>query len=384
MASEHNHQHELLSAYLDGELSESESARLEKAMANQADLRTQLEDLKQIRALAAEHFQSIKAEADKQPVDLTTKVMAAISATEAWHQRMPAQVAVRSAISSPESTSHRRRRMALAVVVAACVLIAAFPIVRFWQGPGQGDNGASDSLAANNETDAQIDNEAGTGNPFAELAQGEGTSNPFTNSSVDDPPETDAQWVSQMNFGLVYILEVDVQISTAAYEAGVLDGILQASKILDSEPIVANQAILEAIEASRMNVRQGAAEGPSEAFIYFVRAPISNLGIALDAIFQDQTSFPEVAFTLGFDSPRTRLMKTIAENSGQQFAVNQSFVAPVTVEQADDGARFGVDLPSQYVSRQARPNGIGELSALQVQQADASLENLLLFVRVVE
>lgn len=407
---------ELLSGYLDGQLSDLEMEQVRAELEFSESARQQLRELEDLRCELKAHFASSQpdsCEAGPIPLgrDFTARVVAAAQA-EAARLGLPEEHHVRKGVGSAENVGHpsvpaKRDKPNLRwqpVVLASAVLAASILLVLYLPSlltprstgtvaTGTVDTGgvdtgpAAEALVENRDpasggaavdpgpSGAAVTDLAGpTQEPVSgnvQLAFGQGGSEP-------------AQYVSELNFGLTYLLVVDVEITVEAAQRAELQRILEANGILESQPIIANDEVQKVIADARMSVTEG---GQDAASIYFMRAPIENLGAALDQIYKNQNDFPRVSFDLGFDSPQTRLMQTIARSTGRRFATNQKFAAPIVVGAGQSvGTQLsGVEPPQRYVSSSARSQGFGELppTGLQSPATATSLETVLVIARIV-
>lgn len=341
MSVENNQLDELLNAFLDGELSQEESARVEMDLASDEKLRARFEGIKNTSSQLRSYFAAAKPR--MRNVDFVQGFLDS-------EETSPVQVA------STETASWQRVAVAWGLVAASIFAVSFLP------------SGGSDQPQGSNS-----------------VAQQEPVTPEVLDTTQPVEPNSAAstQYVSEMAFpAIMYLLEVEIEVTEEALKADVLKTIFGKHDIPIDTPLIVNDEIRDVIEKSRMRVEPQ--DDEDGALLYVVRAPISNLGSALDEVYRDETSFPIVKFALGFDTPNVSLFKTLLRNSGNLFAVDQSFTAPISVPDRPSVASpfRGIGSEGMMVSREARRSGFSGQQVPAMPGIDAgSLENVLLFVR---
>jgi len=202
---------------------------------------------------------------------------------------------------------------------------------------------------------------------------------PATDASTDRP-----QYVSQLDFSQSFVFVVDVEISAEGLRNDVFHELLRGAGIQVEPPIAANEEVARALSETRMIVQPGGEAGAaaSQAWIYFVRADINQIGPVLDKIYFDRQHFPRVAFDLAIDNPSTRLMQTIARATGQRFAANRPFAAPVAIgsDTQQPAPLPNVKKPERFVSAVRRQRGFSQ-DGLAAALPPGDLSNVLFIVR---
>ncbi len=415
MHHEDHHLEELLTAYLDGRLEAHAARRLESRLESDRGLRDRLEVLKTQRQALAEAFQE------------TVQARQSDPRSDALFERVMAEVRRVPRVDAPQTADHlasdggrtvveRRRSVQRQVAVvavaaaAAVVLLAAslWILDRGSEAPsmagrqGTGPSAAADRPATPIEASqdgqpsdgvgaAEGDEATHSGAQMAADTSGGTATAPdrVQDPSTTQPAEGDArggQYVSQLDFSQSFVFVVDVEMSAEAVRNDFFRELLQGAGIRVERPIAANEEMKRALAETRMIVQpQAGAETETEtsdAWIYFVRADIGQIGPVLDKIYVDRQNFPRVAFDLAIDNPDTRLMQTIARATGQRFAADRPFAAPVSLSPDDlqPSPLRNVRKPQRFVSATRRQRGFsGDGMAAALPGGDMS--NVLFIVR---
>ena len=134
-----------------------------------------------------------------------------------------------------------------------------------------------------------------------------------------------------MSDGLAYALVVDVEVSAQAERSRVLEKLLTSAGIPLAPPVAVNAQILKALDDSRLVVREPTSEVHAVS-IQVVRGELQELDSALRRIWQDSDSFPNVGLNLSIDS-RAALMREMLRSSGDRFAPTDRFAVPLAADQ---------------------------------------------------
>ncbi len=370
---------DLLSGYLDDQLNGEELQQVRTELDREESARVRLDEIQQTNQILRQHFRAVSDSPAKLPAGFTSRIL---EIAEAAKSAKDEAGVVPETIEKSDSTERKLeplgsstwQRSVLKIAAMAAAILAIVSLPFFFGGPEK------DPASSNQEMASKEDPEASS----AEVPSGEFIPDTRLADESASAEEQPVQYVSQLGFGLTYLLVVDVEITQAAAGQQVLQRILAQAGIVENPPIRGNEEVEAAIAESRMTVNENStAEGT--ATIYLLRAAIEDLGAALDQIYADQVSFPRVSLDLAFDTPNTRLMQKVARSTGTRFTVNESFAAPLSVE-VDNGSSTairGIRPPANYVSKEQRETGFGSLPP-RGQAASTSLETMLLFVRVVE
>ena len=143
--------------------------------------------------------------------------------------------------------------------------------------------------------------------------------------------------------GLAYALVVDVELSAQAEKSRVLEKLLTAAGIPLAPPVAVNAEILKALDDSRLVVRESTSTVHAVS-IQVVRGGLQELDVALRKVWQDHDNFPNVGLNLSIDS-RAALMREMLRSSGDRFAPTDRFAAPLAFDQ-EALAPFHGDVPA--------------------------------------
>ncbi|MCR9293174.1 MAG: hypothetical protein NXI32_10675 [bacterium] len=387
---------ELLSGYLDNQLSSEESRQVEQELEREESVRTRLTELRQTSRLLKEHFASESQLQPRLSKGFSSRVMAISEAAKAARAEAEQAANANSAtepdreqiIPAAASTVRSWSRPVFALVALAASILLLLSLSGLLSDSLKTDRPSGSELATQPPQGSSPDlQEAEGANPFDSASglaqtpkdQTEVQTQPEDASAADQQP---VEYVSQLGFGMTYLLVVDVEMTQTAAQQNVLQRILAQAGIAENSPILGDERVEEAIAESRMTVTEANGQAAQNAEIYFLRASIDDLGAALDQIYADQMNFPRVALDLAFDGPDTRLMRTIARSTGKRFAVNEKFAAPLSINTPNgrDTSISGLKRPTRYVSSEARSQGFGSLPPPSV-EGSSSLETMLLIVR---
>ncbi len=210
--------------------------------------------------------------------------------------------------------------------------------------------------------------------------------NPFPGhepEQLNPAPKRDIVYVSEMEFPAIFlVMLVDIEVSEHAHKNDFLSRVFKQSGIDIDEPIKGDAKVKKAISEARMLVNKE--EGDWEdASILFVRAPAADLSRALDQISLNKDDFPRIGFGLGYDTAQKQLLKSVAECTGNRFSVSQKFAAPVSVSIAGQVSTTVPFSQPKYVSNEQREMGFGDMQMLQPPPGDEyrELSNALIFIR---
>ncbi len=357
---------ELLSAFLDGELSEDEFKQVQAELGRSEPLRRQLSELSDLsRELQGFYRNSSQARKAKAADNTLAARVIAEAQREAVQAGLPDDHHVRLAeraeiaiISEKKAVDWKKfaRFGGWAAAVAAAIFLAVF-VPGFFR-----EEVASDQQA---------------------LA--------VTEDGVSDETSTEQivqsqrpQYVSEIDFQGGFVFVVDVELSAQARQNDALRKLLERAGLTNSEPIIGGFEIKKALSSSRSIIDPARDADASETRVYFVRGDFDAVAQVVDTIYADDQSFPRVAFDMAVDNPVAKLMETIARQTGERYAVDESFVAPVVVDSRDSEfsavSPFGrLPKPSGLVSTAARKRGLDSNSWALLEKN--GLTSVLLLVR---
>lgn len=362
MPLEGEHRAELLTAYLDGELDDTERVSVDDQLATDESLRTELAVLEEHQRGLRSHFKSSQVAPS---ADLKHNILAMIAAEQSAESQQAFDSA--ESLESPDSLKPanatpatydgpRLGWVAAIAALAACLMLAAaifseqlFPPgdVQIGQQDSQDDGPRGENLADN------ADRESAGGDP--------GTEDLPNLQDLLPGSDEKPQYVSQINFkGLYYVLVVDVVVADEAMRKDLVGQLLAQARLQETPPIVLDDETAEKIAESRMNVSED--DSPDNASLYFLRASIDQLSHVLDTMYLDEANFPEIAFDIAVDNDQVRVMEAVAKSTGTRFAVSDPFAAPVSVEGRNvKDSRFSSARPERLVSKEMRTSGVGDI-----------------------
>ncbi len=195
------------------------------------------------------------------------------------------------------------------------------------------------------------------------------------------------------------VLVVDVQITSQALRSGAIDKILATAGIPLAPAVSADHGILKALDESRLVVR-GKSGASGEVFVHVVRGDMHELDPALRQLWQDRDSFPNVSLNVSIDAHAT-LAREILRSLGDRYSSSDRFAVPLvsapTEATADNTTGDGIvvagssPFPSsgngqRYISSSQRAHGWSESNMLPAataaSQSDAMVTILLVLHRV--
>ena len=380
---------ELLSGFVDGELTEVERALVEEAA--QADTRVgeRLRQLRQQSSWVQQVGRSLAIDLSAGSENVPSDQPFAQRVINAAQQRgremgLPATHYVQPhAVDEVVELSSRRSLgwMAIGAFAAAAVLLIAITAIT-WPKPQQ------HHLAQQPQT-VPLDSAAASSNH--KLADDSAS----VESSMDEAMrESDAvgSGLVGKSAGMSYALVVDLEITADAQRSHVLEKILATAGIPLAPPVAANPEILKALDDSRLIVNNPPATA-RRVSIQVVRGDMQELDIALRKVWQDSNNFPNVAINLSIDS-RATLMREILRSAGDRFAPTDRFAIPLAVDQTATASRStdqpghvspfpGADGGVRYISKSQRDSGWEGLGELSVSQLE-SMATILLVTHNVE
>lgn len=405
---------DLLSGFVDGELTQEERALVEEAARGDARLGEQLKQLRQqsswVQQAGSAIANDLSASSKRLPSvpSLAERVISAAKqrgremGLPASHYVQPfatdkvgesSHAAGGTDLASPQTTSQvdeavqpsLRRSVgwiAFVGLASAAALLIAVTWPRWQSNPGAQSPpraGLDDAVAGS------LDNLAN--DSLAEDDSLDGTKN---------ESEAVGSGLVGKSSGMSYALVVDIEMTAAAQRDHVLERILATAGIPLAPPIAANPDILKALDDSRMIVRNSVPSS-RQLSIQVVRGDMQELDIALRKVWQDSNHFPNVALNLSIDS-RATLMREILRSAGNRFTPTDRFAVPLAVDRTATGPlSMGPAVPAagqassfleadggvQYISKSQRDSGwegMGELPGVQLD----SMATILLVMHRVE
>lgn len=335
---------ELLSGYLDGQLTADELRWIETALQTTPDMSVRLEGLREssalLRRLASQPGQGL-------PPDFTQRVMARCSELQGVDRLAENSVArhpLVPGISSNDSVrqAHRRKfsrptwQIASSLAVLAGMIFLALSLPQRWSDRDATltvDNGSvSTSGSADSLESSAIDrsNDATTGDATSgHLADNGENVSPSLPGDVS-PGSNRSDLVASGKVGvpkISYALVLDLELSQEAVDQNVLQSLLSKYGIELVRGVQLNEEIEAAVNRMRYTVREDQQSKVAE--LYLVRAPSEILDAALAEMESEIELFPNYRFDLAFETPTVSLSQAIANAMGQQMVASESFAVPV-------------------------------------------------------
>lgn len=361
---------ELLSGYLDGQLSRDERLEVESALQDDAAVRERLEKLRRVGGslqwLASVRTRSL-------PVDFSSRIVALCN--EAAVETVGPSVTASSS-SSANETFHAKPKsnrnswwiVANLTALAGAIVLAVMIPKLARRGEVARQPALTQNLMSEERPGQMLENQMVENQPV----EGE-TAAPKANSMVSDRPASVA---------ITYTLVLDLEQSRQAADQRVLPSLLEKHGIKVATGIQANNTIEKGLNQLRFTVKNEtklAELKPAE--LYLVRASAQLLDAALAEIETDVESFPAYRFDLIFETPVLDLARAIADSLNEQIASNSSVAAPVVRSSGDQlGPSSLESIPYQghLVSNTRRQERFDSFSA---PSADGETSYLLLLVR---
>lgn len=352
---------ELLSSFLDGELSDRETAQVQKELESNPGAQVQLDQLRANQVTLKNHFSAQKAPGLS--TDFASQVLAkAVQAKSASDESLVAQE--KPFEQSSGQTKAWQLWGVVAGVAAALLLAVSLPNLlknSDGQGPVAVDSGTERN---DDESTAIVSNAPGSDSSDSSTTPG------VIEPSLDGDP---VQYVSEIEFpDLLLVMLADITLSEEVFNSRALESAFLKAGIPVETPILASNELKELVSESRMTVTEEEVT-KSDAFIYYLRGPAKDIGSVLETLYQDRDKFEKIAFDLSYHSQRTQILTKLAHSTDRRFRVDQSFAAPVSIGQS---RTFDAPLPTRFVSSTKRQEGVGVMGERK------QFENLVLYVRV--
>lgn len=330
---------ELLSGFLDGQLTAAELQTVQEILAEDPDAAKQLEALRRQQQQLKQVGERLTARAGL-PADFSQRILATAAQQVAGLDLPDGHHAHSAASMAPEiaqpagGVGWSRRTVGIAAslaVVAALLLAVSIPKLLV-------PHNADQPIALDPPVEVE---------PGHELAT--------------DSPATVEYVVEQEAAKINFVLVCDIQIKRQAHREHRLADVFSAAGIQRGIPVQADAALQKTLGDTRMIVQP---EQPSEreTIFYFVRADMADLSDAIDLVWRDKESFPNVRLDLAYDHPRVQLMREILRRSSRQAAGGQALAVPLAATESDVEASVpspfpGAESTVKYVSATSRSRG---------------------------
>jgi anti-sigma factor RsiW len=374
---------ELLSGFLDGELSEEERLQIEALLTAEPSVGARLESLRQLQADLRQVPQKRLSD------DFSARVIEA-ARRQAIASQLPADhhVLVENRPSLPNShgffwTSPARFASTLAVMAASILLIAFLANQFLSLGPGGEEVAISGAEAARKVESEQLL----TGNPLLD-SQAAVHSQAASDSdlAMNEQPTAGVPSVAELagdsrlsvpvrsspgskkamaQAGFQVLLVYDFKVTQAAWDANVLGTILENSGIHWTSPIFASEDVTRSLEETRSIVRSSSDReevDEEDVAIVFVSASARALDQAIGEIWQRSKDFPFTALDMAFDRPDQDLLQklSVAMEGRLGDAEDTNTAAPIVLSASaatrglDDVAQFSMRPRDRFITAEER------------------------------
>lgn len=358
---------ELLSAYLDGQLTADELRQVESLLEEPA-ARQRLEQLRavglRLRTLAAQPSRGLSKDFSDRVVALAIRrYQSDVSCSENKQEA----VDVRPLGSSSGLGWNGKLRNALGLIAA----VAATILLAVWMPRLLTQSSSSPPIAA----DSPLANQTNT-QPQSLASSSQATTNEQHSVGKGDLVASGRLSSAQ----LTYTMVLDVEITLQASQQQLLRSVLAKHGIQIAKTVVVNSQIEAALSRMRHTVPHESL--PSISELYWVHAPIQVLDQAIQEIQSTVDQFPVCRFDLAFETPAASLSQAIAATA--QLTSSAGSIAipviPSDKEQYRQSPFESVAYQGTLVSANLRP--AGGIESRDDTTVAAGQGNLLLLVRL--
>lgn len=357
---------ELLNGFLDGELSELESAQVKRLLAENPAARAQFDELEALRADLKSLCRVRQATAAGLGPNFASRVMAAaqiraVSEPQSCDLHVAAsKVAVaqveadRFAVQPRSRTTRRIALIGLSIAACLALMINSQGWLGFDEPSGSasnigqtGDAGLAENLqnsveiAANNVPEAEalavVDSQTFDSQIFESSESSESLAD--ASAGTGEAVRLTNQWTEGWRRQLTIIMVVDMTLTAEAADNDYVTNVFAAHSIPLAAPIVADEKLTAFVENSRMSE---VAEQPAgqDALIYFVHADSTAVDQLLQTFLDDFANIPALRTDIAFDAPANQLVRKIVESSAGKLAIDETFATPVSDEEGPRPSPF--------------------------------------------
>ncbi len=352
--SANEHIDELLSGFLDGELTAEELREFEWAMSVDGTLATKLEQFRQIGS----DLRSIP----KRTLgpDFADRVLAAAGQTSVHDSLGSLLVAPVGKFATNEPRGSWWRTASVVTALAASLLFAAY-VPKWFAAPGEGLAVIPEEPVIESIATAEPEN----------LNE----SHVWSGSGMRKP-------VNPQSFPLLTILEIEPTLK--AWNDNEFAKVLNDAGIAWTNPVNVSDEVIGVLNDTRSISRGLPKSGDEQLALVMVMANGRRMDKALKLIFGDANTFPHVFMDMAFDLPGKELFEKLIGVNGQQ-----AIATPIVLESAGTGnvGNSGLEGVSQFSGK--RPAEYLASSSRQIQQfgtavsddEEDSLSYVLMIVR---
>lgn len=347
--SANEHIEELLSGFLDGELTAEEMREFQLALSADASLQAKLDKLRQL----GDDLRSVPKR--KLGADFTQRVVAAA-------MQSAAQPASKLA-NRPQA--NRWKLVGASVAVAATLLLAIFAFNELGTVTGP----TNDDVAQNPATEVPAHEV-----PANEVAAGPektATNDIATESTVNNEepfvrndPNMRKRASSQTGFAILTIMEIEP--SEKAWRENEVSKVLKEAGIVWTNPVKVSDDVLGVLNETR-SISQGLPKADNEQLaLVMVMAKGLTMDRALKRILDGVDVFPHVIMDIAFDLPGKELCQKLVDAqitvaNGQQAIATPIVAGAVADRPANSGlesfTQFSSAPPARYMDTDMRQSG---------------------------
>ena len=368
MSANEEHIEELLSGFLDGELTAEELREFESAMSADGTLAVKLEQLRQLgsdlrsvpkRSLGSDFAARVLAAARQEsPVD-TEIVGTEILGTASELQ----YVCSLPKTSKGERQGNWWRAVGALAALGASVMFAIY--VSNWFPSGGLDSGASHVVTVPQGSTAPIAGDsnlaiAGDSNLGETILESENQSD---STLVRKTPLTRV-------FAVLPIFEIETTLN--AWDTNLVGTILSNEGIVWTNPVTASDAVIKVLNETR-SINQGlpSSNGDQVALV-MVQASSRAIDKAMLKMFESKNDFPHVMMDMAFDMPGKELFEKVTGKS--------AFATPIAAKPASGGNLENTSQFSRPSSvRPTRP--LSRFDSAFMSESENEIANVLLVIR---
>ena len=360
--SANEHIEELLSGFLDGELTAEELREFEAALAADASLSRKLEQMRQI----GNDLRSVPKQ--KLAPDFASRVLAAARQQAlASDSQVPQHV-----LPEPTIPIEGRKAKWWGTVSAVAALAASLLFIVYvsnWFSVS-GENLVIVPPVDSNPmgADSQVLHSApDTQNPASDTPSLAGTENQ-DETYVRNDPNVRKNIKDQLGFAVLTIMEIEPTLK--AWDENEVGRVLQDAGILWSNPVNASDEVIGVLNETR-SINQGLPKsGEEQIALVLVRANALKMDRALLRILNRINDFPHVFMDMAFDLPGKELCQKLVDAQGSVANGQQAIATPIVV---GSGANGGLESLSQFSG--ARPTKYLAPTSRQSQQLGNAVSN---------
>ncbi len=395
--SVNEHIDELLSGFLDGELTEDEMREVRSAMAADARLGLKVEQLRQLgdelrrlpqeklpRNFAARVLAMAQVEASNLPAIRTTSVPSG-ALTNASDS---AYVVPSRPVVTERRASWRTASISLTAAAASLFFVAYLsgwiggPVRSGGPNPLVGKFAGESNVGGREAADPQLlDSQSDLPSELKlEMDSGAVGGERLVGNERQKPT------VGQMGLEILTVLEI--QPSKEARNSNLIAAVLKQAGIDWSTPVTASGDVVDVLNETR-SINPGAGKGnDDQVALVLVRAPSINVDRAMNMIWERNQDFPFVVMDLAFDLSGKDLMRKLREGQGPVVGESQSLATPIVIagstgESLEDVAQFSSAPLNRYVTAKERskPIAAGVESGPVTADEEQAPTHLLLVIR---